>query len=448
MEPEFRYMVRKLAVPNLGLLSLAAYLREHLPRCEIRYVSQNLKAIIGKGPRIDEEIAGMAPDVVGISTSTANFLDGVEVARVAKLCGSTVVMGGIFPAMNDYWVLENFPEVDWIVRGEGEATFCELCATLENGRVPELVRGTTTRRNNTVVRHPPRPLLDLQMLPLPTYDLVSIQDYLDAGSEMGVFASRGCNYRCVFCTLAEFWEFRSRTFPNADVIYQLTDAKGLGFGRARLEDETFALDRKHGESLCKDIEKADVGIPLLVKTRVDIIDGELLRWLRRAGADQILVGVEDIDLTALSLIQKGSRTNWAALTQRRIRLAVDAGLSVYPVFMFGMPGETPSSVDKKVQFIMKVYEPGKVVPLLSFFTPHPGSRSWQLAQNQEMDIVTRDLRRYTHLWPVAVPKTLGADGVRVLIAAYNTVAEQTRSYEFNPPIDLDWGSKVRNGVSE
>jgi radical SAM superfamily enzyme YgiQ (UPF0313 family) len=103
--------------------------------------------------------------------------------------------------------------------------------------------------------------------------------------------------------------------------------------------------------------------------------------------------------------------------------------------MLGVPGETQSSLDKKVKFIINLCDHENKIPLLGFLTPHPGTYIAKNIEKLSLVIIDNNFSNYTHLQPVCVPKTLGANAKKILIDAFNYISVNTNSEKYNPIID-------------
>ena len=124
-------------------------------------------------------------------------------------------------------ILEKYPQVDFIVRGEGEMAMCELVGSISGGVVPNNIAGLLWRANDRV-RVGPNPSVcrTLDILPWPAYDLIpSPADYAEANGDrriaLNVELARGCCYSCKFCGCSAFWGQRLRWFSIERVLNQI-----------------------------------------------------------------------------------------------------------------------------------------------------------------------------------------------------------------------------------
>ena len=118
---------------------------------------------------------------------------------------------------------------------------------------------------------------------------------------------------------------------------------------------------------------------------------------------------------------------------------------VNPVFLFGWIGETSETLLENCNYIEEIGMEESVIPYISFITPHPGST---LQNNPFLQILTCDLNRYTHKQPVAVPLSLGEDGLRKMVENFNYLSAKTGTELLNPRIKDDYLKELDGGMKK
>jgi anaerobic magnesium-protoporphyrin IX monomethyl ester cyclase len=154
------------------------------------------------------------PNVVGITAMTSTINSAINMARkVKETDGSVLVMlGGAHASALPVETLQNNPEIDIVVRGEGEETILKLIEAIEENRGDlGSVLGITYRTEVGVKSNPSRPpLSDLDASPFPAFHLLPCSKYrlhppFGRGSPvMPIITSRGCPYSCIFCSKSVF----------------------------------------------------------------------------------------------------------------------------------------------------------------------------------------------------------------------------------------------------
>ena len=245
-------------------------------------------------------------DVVGISCM-ADFLPQVVLwarALKAKRPGVRVVLGGPGPAGVAAELLAAFPELDAVVRGEGELALPSLLASWQRGgRGLDAVRGVTWRLGGEVHHNPARPRVDdLNALPWPDYDLVRLGDYDD----IAVVTARGCPYRCTFCDVAQLWPGPVR-YRHLDGVLGEVEYLVRGCGRRDLTiaDDTFGLKAARVAEFCARVRRDQLDFGWSCFGRVDIMTEDLVREMAAAGCRHIFYGLESGSDDVLREAKKG-----------------------------------------------------------------------------------------------------------------------------------------------
>lgn len=329
----------------LGILYLAAYLRKHLPQVKISVIDGAIK---GKKAVINRLIE-FKPDLVGISVLTPNRHQAVGVAKLAKrICPRIkVVIGGIHPTLMWNQIMEYYPQIDYIVRGEGELTLFDLV----NGKKLERIDGLVwRRRGRQIVNNPDRNLInDLNNLPFPAWDLVDFDKYpargegvvegIDLTKEMrfSIIFSRGCMGNCTFCSSWKIWKgYRYRKGKNVagevELMVNKYNAKHICF-----YDDTLTGNRNEIINFCQEIVRRKIKVAFFGTTRIDKVDLTMLRWMGKAGFYELSFGIESGSPAMLIKINK--RTDLKKI-RRAIYLTKKAKIRTCALMMYGMPGET------------------------------------------------------------------------------------------------------------
>ena len=187
-----------------------------------------------------------------------------------------------------------------------------------------------------------------------------------------MLGSRGCPFPCSYCsgTLRNSYGRAARLRSPASVAHEVRWLGSLGFTVLHFKDDVFSLDRDHTLALCDALAGLDRKLPFTVQTRVDCVDPELLRAMRRAGCTTVSFGVESGSPAVLERLAKH-----ATLEQTRaaFRDARTAGLLRVGFFLLGSPGETADDIEATLA-LAKELDPD--ILQVAFLTPYPGSTLW------------------------------------------------------------------------
>jgi len=323
------------------------------------------------------------PDVVGVTAMTPTINSAVGIVEKVKECDSniTVVLGGAHATILPEETLKSIPEIDVIVRGEGEQTTLELVKVLEkNPDSLNQVLGITCRERGSVRSNPlGPPVSDLDTLPFPAFHLLPIGKYRlhpPFGRQtpvMPIITSRGCPYRCVFCSKAVFGKKYRSNSPIYIVNEILFLMENFGVKEVKFYDDVFTLDRKRIVALCMQLKERGVDIPWSCETRVNLVDSELLKVMKDTGCYMIDYGVESGNQRVLDSLKKDITLEQ---TIKAFELTRKAGIEIVAYFMIGSPQETSETIQETVEFAKKL-DPDFVQ--FSITTPYPATELYSLA---------------------------------------------------------------------
>lgn len=300
--------------------------------------------------------AAAEADWVGLTAVTPTIRSALELARQLKQArpDQTLVLGGPHATLLPQQTLEKAPDIDIVVRGEGEETALELARAIENGAPLDGIAGVSFRRNGHIVHNPDRPFIGgLDNLPLLPYDKLPLRHYRPhppygrALPFAALLTTRGCPYNCTFCSKPVFGRrFRVQSADRVlDEIAQLRHRYGVK--EIAFYDDTFTVDRKRAMALAEGMLQLGLKLHWTCGTRVNLVDPELLRLLRKTGCYAISYGIESGDQGILDNLKKGTSLEQAA---EAIAMTREAGIYTIGYFMMGSPGETPETLAKTLRF--------------------------------------------------------------------------------------------------
>ena len=301
---DFWFILGQYIPPPLGILALAGYLEKAVPDVEVEVIDSQAEGLDWTG--LEKRIDAFKPDLVAPSgMSTANAFLALRTAELAKSIDpatKTVLGGQHFTALSEE-TLRKYPEVDYIVRGEGEETLAELVRSLLLEMDPIEVRGIALRSRGRTQINEDRPFIcDLNSLPYPAYHLVArhMKNYyfsLMAKKETPfaiVEGSRGCSHKCSYCSQSPFWKHsqRRKTAKRiADELEHLNNTYGSSL--FWLTDDYFRLDTE-AEKLAEEIIRRGLKISWFCQVRCDDIveNRAVLQRLKESGCVWMLVGFD------------------------------------------------------------------------------------------------------------------------------------------------------------
>lgn len=387
------------------------------------------------------DAVGEGADVIGIGHTFVHEWGLVRelVARLRAASPEAFIVAGGENA-SAYWarMLEQAPGLDACVRGEGELTTVALLDALGRGaplrRVPGLALRIDGRPTTTAaaVR-----IDDVDALPRPAWDLLPVDVYLDRrwgagvdrGRSMPVLTSRGCPYRCSFCSSPQMWTTRYRRRDPARVVDEIA---GL-VARYRIDnvdiaDLTAMLTKRWIVELCDAITQRDLSVTMQLPsgTRSEAIDREAAERLVAAGCTNLCYAPESGSRATLKAIDKRVEPDRLLAS---LRGATAAGMKTHASLIIGFPHERRRDVLATAVFALRMAAAGLHGLSVLAFSPYPGSAEYD-ALAAEGRIADDDRDLYGSLlrsaagrasWsPVLGPRTLQAVQLSVLAAFFAT----------------------------
>ena len=354
--------------PSLGLLTLAAYLRDRAVDVEIVDLTfaRDLRPFTTR-------LRAFGPEVVGVHTKTLTYPRALEVAKRARASGAITVAGGPDSATRtEFYLTAGF---DVVVPGEGEATILEIARAVSEGRGIASLPGTVVRDGGRLVRGPARPFLkDLDSLPLPAWDLVDMEGYLGAWERSNgerraaVLTSRGCPFDCSWCSKPTFGRSFRQQSPERVIeeLRALRDRYRVNY--VRFCDDVFGISRPWIDRLLTLLEEEELGLQWECLARVDLLKPDLLHRMRATGLARVYVGVESGSQKMLDLMNRGTRLAQVERTAAALRAE---GIRQFWFLMLGYPGETLEDIEATLRLFRR-FSPEEYS--VSIAVPIPGTR--------------------------------------------------------------------------
>ncbi|MEE8413709.1 MAG: radical SAM protein [Dehalococcoidales bacterium] len=320
-------------------------------------------------------------DIIGLTAMTPSIHTAIATARHLKknYPDLPIVLGGTHATLLPEETLAIAPEIDIIVRGEGEETFIELLQALENKQPLNTIAGISYRKDGGVISNPASTkIVDLDSLPFLAYHLLPWQKYKPhpphgrALPFSVIITSRGCPYRCAYCSKPIFGNrFRAQS-PERVVEEIVYYQKTFGIKELAFYDDSFTLDKKRARAIADEIIKKGLKIHWTCETRVNLVDKELLGSIKQAGCYSIAYGIESGSPEILEVLDKEITLEQVV---EAVRFSREAGMQTIGYFMIGSPGESPDTIRQTIQFAKKLKLD---FAQFSITTPFPGTKLYDL----------------------------------------------------------------------
>jgi anaerobic magnesium-protoporphyrin IX monomethyl ester cyclase len=345
-------------LPPLGLAYVAAALEKADFQVEI-FDNYNLKK---PNEQVKLEIKRFEPEIVGITCGSVTYRRCIETAKAVKevLPSCKVVVGGWHPSYMPESLLQ-YPEVDYVVMGEGERAMVELANNITKGEDKTAIAkisGIAYRHKGKTVKTPPTFIQDLDQIPFPARHLLPMHiydriiPYLDASPVDTMNVVRGCPYNCAYCETKKLWGPISRAFSPPRVVEEINHlVQNYGSKGVYFVGDNFAINKKRTVELCNLIKKEKLDIRWVCDTRADQISRELLRKMKDAGCRTIFFGVES---GSPRILEKLNRKITIEQITHALKLCKEEGIRIACSFMLGIPRETVKDMEATFKFARKL----------------------------------------------------------------------------------------------
>ena len=416
---DFWFVMGEYLPPPLGLLQLASFLEKMDKETEIEVVDCQAEGLDWRA--FEKRIESFDPDIVASSGfGTCNAYTTVRALATAKKVKpeALTVTGGQHFTATAQETLETYPEVDVIVRGEGEQTLVQLVRAHRERKPFSQVQGISFRHDGEVIHNASRSLIqNMDELPLPGYHFIEnlIHRYhfkMMAGSKTRyalIEGSRGCPHRCSFCSQWKHWQGTWRTRSAKRIADEMEFCyTNYGTRFLWLTDDNFLLG-KTANDLCEEIMRRGLADDVMwfLQARCDnIVEHEgLLSKMRRAGVRWILLGIESNSGLTLERYNKDLSPESA---RRAIRLLKQNDIFAQGTFIIGERRDTAQSIESLREFANDL-DPDLVIFMV--LTPFPGTDIYQAAKSNGW-IEDKNWANYDMIHAIMPTETLSREEVQ------------------------------------
>ena len=342
------------SAPPLGLAYIGAVLEKRGYEVKILdasapYAEYTLDTLI-------REAKKYSPHIIGITiTITFAQYSYLLMKELSKSTNIPIVAGGPHPSLLPHEALNNGADI--VVRGEGEHTFIEIMEYVNYGKKLRDILGISFRdEDGSYIDNQPRPIIaNLDSLPFPAKHLFNIEHFVKKPHEIvkygNIITSRGCPFGCTYCSNkigGKKIRFRSPENIISEIQY-LKEKYGLR--KFMFLDDCVTLNSKRMIKLCQMIIDQKLNIRWICITRVDTVDRNLLKEMKKAGCIAVDYGVESGNPETLKKIKKGFTLEEV---ENALRWTHETGINSMVNFMHGFPWETTKDLKTTRRFIKKI----------------------------------------------------------------------------------------------
>jgi len=382
------FVMGEYVPPPYGIIQLAAYLEKENKNVQLEILDCNAQKVDWK--KMEDHIAASNPDIVACaSLATCNTYTVVKTLETAKRIApkTLTITGGQHFTATAQDSLQLYPEIDVIVRNEGEQTLAELVKAHQTGESHQNILGISYRIDEKILHNPPRPLIaNIEDLPFPGYHLVkdNMPKYhfsVMAGKKAPyalIEGARGCNHQCTFCTQWRHWQACWRLKSAKRIADEMAYcSREFGSKMIWLTDDNFGTGQRPKEIAKEIIAKQLSDVTWFVQARCDDIirNKDTLPKLAKSGLNWVLLGVENSNPATLDYFNKGITPNDA---KTAVKLLRENGIFAHAMVIIGNRKETQQSIQQLQEFANDL-DPDFI--MFGILTPFPGTEIYAEAKN-------------------------------------------------------------------
>ena len=293
--------------------------------------------------RIGREVAREKPDLVGISSPFSPYhREAAACAReIKKRLDVPVLMGGAHVSASPLTVLED-PNVDYIIRGEGEKPFVELVRSLRSSGRLEQVSGLGYRRGEDLVLNPPSGIRDPERIPFPDFSDLPKDRYRLGGKPLCFLTTtRGCPHRCSFCSVHTTFTAGFRRRSPEQVFLEMEKRYEEGYRVLDFEDDNLTFHKGDFTDLLKRIVKrwptGELHLTAMNGVSYRSLDREVLTLMKQAGFRDLNISLVSASEESL---QKVNRPHTLRQFLETVNEASSLGFGIVAYQILGLPFET------------------------------------------------------------------------------------------------------------
>ena len=409
--PTGTWYKKKLAegnsMPPLGIMYIGTYLKNN---------NYTVKIIDLAGDNLDENqffqaIEECNPSIIGMSTyNEAWNVQKILCRRIKQKYPNIIIAAGGAFATFCYEQVLNESMTDFVLRGEGEYVFCQLCDCLLRGKLKkENIKGLCykNKEGSVIANANVERIKNLDQLPFPDRSLIKKEKYV---LPYTISTSRGCPGQCIFCSSKSFWG-KSVIMRSAENVYKevMDIYEKYGANIFYITDDTFTASKKRCLEFCEMLRQSGISFVWGCESRADVINEEFIRILYESGCHKIQFGMESADNEILQRIKKHVTIEQI---ENAVMCAAKYNMHIQVSYIVGHAFDTEETVKKTISFAKHLSDDYGARVVCSVNTPFPGTEQYEKRKELGIEIKTDEWEKYLLNSPIINTKHLSINQLR------------------------------------
>ena len=409
--PTGTWYKKKLAegnsMPPLGIMYIGTYLKKN---------NYTVKIIDLAVENLDEHqffqaIEECNPSIIGMSTyNEAWNVQKILCRRIKQKYPNIIIAAGGAFATFCYEQVLNESMTDFVLRGEGEYVFCQLCDCLLRGKLKkENIKGLCykNKEGSVIANANVERIKNLDQLPFPDRSLIKKEKYV---LPYTISTSRGCPGQCIFCSSKSFWG-KSVIMRSAENVYKevMDIYEKYGANIFYITDDTFTASKKRCLEFCEMLRQSGISFVWGCESRADVINEEFIRILYESGCHKIQFGMESADNEILQRIKKHVTIEQI---ENAVMCAAKYNMHIQVSYIVGHAFDTEETVKKTISFAKHLSDDYGARVVCSVNTPFPGTEQYEKRKELGIEIKTDEWEKYLLNSPIINTKHLSINQLR------------------------------------
>ena len=409
--PTGTWYKKKLAegnsMPPLGIMYIGTYLKKN---------NYTVKIIDLAVENLDENqffqaIEECNPSIIGMSTyNEAWNVQKILCRRIKQKYPNIIIAAGGAFATFCYEQVLNESMTDFVLRGEGEYVFCQLCDCLLRGKLKkENIKGLCykNKEGSVIANANVERIKNLDQLPFPDRSLIKKEKYV---LPYTISTSRGCPGQCIFCSSKSFWG-KSVIMRSAENVYKevMDIYEKYGANIFYITDDTFTASKKRCLEFCEMLRQSGISFVWGCESRADVINEEFIRILYESGCHKIQFGMESADNEILQRIKKHVTIEQI---ENAVMCAANYNMHIQVSYIVGHAFDTEETVKKTISFAKHLSDDYGARVVCSVNTPFPGTEQYEKRKELGIEIKTDEWEKYLLNSPIINTKHLSINQLR------------------------------------
>ncbi len=349
-------------------------------------VIKDYPAIKGNWSDVEKDLLKIEPDFFILSITTPSLEEDLKAADIAKKVSDsinkkiyTIAKGAHFNVL-DRETLELFPNLHIVLKGEYEIT----CKEIAEGFPFEEIKGISFKNeNNKIIQNPNRQFIeDLDSIPLPPRYLIDNSLYIRPDTmepQTTIVTNRGCPFNCIFCLANQVAGCINRRRSPENIIQEIKECiQKYNIRNFLFRSDLFTASKSWTYKLCEKIIKENLNISWACNSRVDTIDLELLKIMKKAGCWLIAYGTESGDQNSLDKMRKKTNISKA---EESLKLTKKADIKSSIYLLYGFPWDNEKSLKMSIDFACRI-NPDFIE--IFYVYPFPGTDLYKIAVEEKL----------------------------------------------------------------